>query len=84
MIREFVRRVLRENFISHSFEPLEGDRVVNINPECTHYGSEGVVTVVKSLPADMGKAVSYQCVNDGPSWDPGDILTKTLDQLEPK
>ena len=83
MLREFVRRVLFESFVSHSFEPVRGDGVVNTNPDCTHYGSEGIVIQVKSLPDDMGKAVSYKCTNDGPAWELGDVLTKTMDQLGP-
>ena len=83
MLREFIRRVLLESFVSHSFEPVSGDNVINTNPDCTHYGSEGVVVLVKSLPEDMGKAVSYKCTNNGPTWNPGDILTKTMDQLGP-
>tara|TARA_S200000501_G_C20582277_1_gene637803 strand:+ start:168 stop:422 length:255 start_codon:yes stop_codon:yes gene_type:complete len=83
MLREFVRRVLLESFVSHTYEPVSGDSVVNTNPNCTHYGSEGVVVLVKSLPKDMGKSVSYECTNDGPTWDPGDVLTKTMDQLGP-
>ena len=83
MLREFIRRVLLESFVSHSFEPVNGDNVINTNPDCTHYGSEGVVVLVKSLPEDMGKAVRYKCTNNGPTWNPGDILTKTMDQLGP-
>ena len=83
MLREFIRRVLLESFVSHSFEPVNGDNVINTNPDCTHYGSEGVVVLVKSLPEDMGKAVSHKCTNNGPTWNPGDILTKTMDQLGP-
>lgn len=83
MLREFIRNVLRESFVSHSFEPNKGDSVVNTNPDCTHYGSEGIVVLVRGLPEGIGKAVSYECTNDGPTWDPGDVLTKTMDQLGP-
>ena len=83
MIREFIRAVLSEGFVSHFDEPMLGQSVINTNPNCTHYGSEGVVLSVQTLPKDMGKSVSYQCTNRGPTWTPGDVLTKTMDQLEP-
>ena len=85
-LRRYIRQVLKEshtNFVSHSFEPASGDLVVNNNPKCKHYGSEGVVISIDDLPEDSGKTVSYQCTNDGPEWAEGDILDKTMDQLAP-
>ena len=35
------------------------------------------------LANDMGKVVRYRVVNTGPTYKPGDVLTKTMDQLEP-
>ena len=78
-----LRKVIRESFISHTFEPAEGDHVVNNNPNCKHFGSEGLVIDVTSLRDDLGKAVTYECTNDGPQWEKGDILEKTMDQLIP-
>ena len=69
-------------FVSHAREPAIGDHVVNNNPKCKHYGSEGIVTAVKELPSDMGKTVSYTRTNNGSSWDAGDVLVKTMDQLD--
>jgi hypothetical protein len=66
---------------SHTKEPNVGDIVVNINPNCKHKKSIGRVIELESLPDDRGKAASYVCMNSGPSWDKGDILSKTLDQL---
>ena len=59
-----------------------GDKVKNINAECKHYGSEGVVKEIRELPDDMGYAVVYECTNEGASWKKGDMLGKTEIQLQ--
>jgi hypothetical protein len=76
--------ILRESeaFLSHTKEPKPGENVVNTNPKCKHYGSEGVVMDVFALDGDMGKVVKYVVTNFGDSYSPGDILEKTLDQVE--
>ena len=56
--------------------------MVNTNPGCVHYESEGVIEDIKDLPDDMGTAISYRVTNNGDSYIEGDILTKTPDQLE--
>ena len=58
-----------------------GDKVKNVNAECKHYGSEGIVKEIRDLPEDMGYAVVYECTNDGSSWKKGDMLGKTEIQL---
>ena len=58
-----------------------GDKVKNVNAECKHYGSEGIVKEIRNLPEDMGYAVVYECTNDGLSWKKGDMLGKTEIQL---
>ena len=58
-----------------------GDKVRNVNAECKHYGSEGIVKEIRDLPEDMGYAVIYECTNDGSSWKKGDMLGKTEIQL---
>ena len=58
-----------------------GDKVKNVNAECKHYGSEGIVKEIRNLPEDMGYAVMYECTNDGSSWKKGDMLGKTEIQL---
>lgn len=58
-----------------------GDRVKNINTECTHYGSEGVVENIEPLPDDMGYIVSYRTTNSGSTWKQNEVLKKTKDQL---
>jgi len=59
-----------------------GDIVTNKNKSCQHYGSKGVVKKIMDLPNGMGKVVVYRVTNQGPTYKPGDVLTKTLDQLE--
>lgn len=59
-----------------------GDKVKNINAQCKHYGSEGVVKEIRELPEDMGYAVIYEATNDGTTWKKGDMLGKTEVQLE--
>ena len=59
-----------------------GDKVKNINAQCKHYGSEGVVKEIRQLPEDMGYAVVYECTNDGATWKKGDMLGKTEIQLQ--
>ena len=59
-----------------------GDKVKNINAQCKHYGSEGVVKEIRELPENMGYAVVYECTNDGATWKKGDMLGKTEVQLQ--
>jgi len=59
-----------------------GDKVKNINAQCKHYGSEGVVKEIRELPEDMGYAIIYEATNDGATWKKGDMLGKTEIQLE--
>lgn len=59
-----------------------GDKVRNINANCKHYGSEGVVKEIRNLPEDMGYAVVYECMNEGMTWKKGDLLGKTEIQLK--
>ena len=59
-----------------------GDKVKNVNAQCKHYGSEGIVKEIRDLPDDMGYAVVYECTNDGATWKKGDTLGKTEVQLQ--
>ena len=79
----FIPSVYSGTYQSHTNMPSKGHRVRNTNKKCKHFGSEGVVTAVNSLPGDKGKTISYKCTNDGDSWDRGQVLTKTPDQLSP-
>ena len=59
-----------------------GDKVRNINANCKHYGSEGMVKEIRELPEDMGYAIVYECTNEGMNWKKGDLLGKTEVQLK--
>ena len=59
-----------------------GMRILNINASCKHYNSEGIVKEIKDLPDDMGKIIAYEVINDGKTFNKGDILTKTIDQIK--
>ena len=72
-----------QTFQSHSHAPKVGQSVVNVNLGCKHYGSTGFVVSVDSLPDDAGITCTYCCTNDGNTWQEGDMLTKTLDQIAP-
>jgi hypothetical protein len=52
-----------------------------VNKNCNHYGSEGIVKEIKDLPNQMGKVISYEVINEGPTYKKGEVLTKTVDQL---
>jgi hypothetical protein len=58
-----------------------GDKVKNINKQCMHYGSEGVVVAIMDLPQQMGKVVTYKTTNSGETWEEGQEITKTEVQL---
>jgi len=83
LLRRYIRDILSETFQSHTFEPVVGDIIINVNPQCKHKGSIGEVLELGSLDDDAGVTASYECLNGGPTWEVGDILEKTLDQLAP-
>ena len=83
LLRNYIRKILGESYVSHSYEPKCGDRVMNVNPGCKHYGSEGVVMNIDELPNGMGKVITYVVTNTGSTYNPGKTLIKTMDQLAP-
>ena len=80
-IDEIVFEKLREFYKSKSSILNPGDKVKNINTSCIHYGSEGIVEKIESLPDNMGNVVVYRTTNNGQTWKEGDILKKTEVQL---
>ena len=69
-----------------------GDHIKNINPECEHYGTEGVVIKLIKRPEvdnDMvsnkhnmpGNDCQYKVTNKTRTARPGDILRKSLEQI---
>lgn len=72
-----------------------GDKVKNINPDCEHYGTEGIVKKIKSRPEEKssqvknkhnipGSDAEYEVTNDTENAGKGDKLKKSLDQLKIK
>jgi hypothetical protein len=82
-LNRIIRTSLLEAYQSHHDEPFPGDFVENINPSCQHFGSMGKVLTINDLPDEAGKTATYFVVNSGKTFDEGDILEKTLDQLAP-
>ena len=68
--------------ISEPYSIKVGDMVKNTNPSCPHNGSQGMVRKVITMPNDIGKLIKYVVMNQGDTYQAGDLLTKTPDQLE--
>jgi len=71
------------NTISEPYVFQVGDIVNNVNPQCNHFGSMGIVQDLIDLPNEMGTLVKYMVTNHGGTYTPGMMLTKTPDQLAP-
>ena len=71
------------NTISEPYMFQVGDIVNNVNPQCNHFGSMGIVQDLINLPDEMGTLVKYMVTNHGGTYTPGMMLTKTMDQLAP-
>ena len=83
LLRQYIQEVLGlGRLVSHSSEPTLGNTIINTNPGCKHYKSAGKVLSIDSLDGGIGKTVTYLVVNDGENFVSGDVLTKTLDQVE--
>lgn len=59
-----------------------GQRVLNTNSKSIHFGSEGNIVKIQDLPNDMGKVVTYEVTNASQNFKKGDLLTKTIDQIQ--
>jgi len=86
--REFIAEVLKKDV-------KVGDKIRNINPDCEHHGSEGVIKKIKSRPEENsskvknkhnipGSDVEYEVTNDTTNAEKGDRLKKSLDQIKIK
>jgi hypothetical protein len=78
----FIYENVNENHISEPYIFQVGDIVRNVNPQCNHYGSTGIVNAIQALDGDMGNIVKYIVTNFGDTFKPGMTLMKTPDQLE--
>jgi hypothetical protein len=72
-----------------------GDKIKNINPDCEHYGTEGVVKKITRRPEEKsskvknkhnipGSDAEYEVTNDTDNAGKGDRLKKSLDQIKIK
>ena len=68
--------------ISEPYSIKVGDMVKNTNPSCPHNGSQGMVKKVIPMPNNVGQLIKYIVMNQGDTYQAGDVLTKTPDQLE--
>lgn len=73
---------VNENHISEPYMFQVGDLVRNVNPQCKHYGSVGIVNSIQALDNDMGDVIKYIVTNYGDTFKPGMALMKTPDQLK--
>jgi len=67
--------------VTASEEMKIGQRVLNVNSKSKHFASEGIIKEIKELDNEMGKIIAYEVTNNGTNFKEGDILTKTIDQL---
>jgi len=84
--KDLPKKVEEDLSVSDVSEPYTiqvGDMIQNVNPNCIHYGSMGIVQKIMDLPGDVGKIVKYSVTNSGDTYSPGDSLIKTMDQLAP-
>jgi hypothetical protein len=81
LIREYIFEILSEPIQPSIEELAQGDLVVNVNPECDHYKSTGIVLGIIETPAESENVIDYCCTNSGPNWKIDDVLRKTADQL---
>jgi hypothetical protein len=83
MIHNYIMFAEESNANYMSSEPMfmVGQKVRNVNKNCNHYGSEGIIKEIKDLPNQMGKVISYEVINEGQTYKKGEVLTKTVDQL---
>ena len=70
-----------------------GDKVKNINPDCEHHGTEGVIKKIIRRPETgskdvknkhniPGSDIEYKVTNDTENAEKGDKLRKSLDQIK--
>jgi hypothetical protein len=84
-MKTYKQFVEQTNIIANELKP--GDAIEDINPDCKHYKSKGVVTKVKKIKdktGTVGNKICYKCTNDGDAWTKGQSLDKTEIQLKKK
>jgi len=83
-IEDMIKLIVEDSpgLMSHYAQPNIGDYVENVNPGCKHFGSKGKVSKIDLLPEDKGATIEYIVDNEGDTYSPGSVLSKTLDQLK--
>ena len=80
-LKEAINKLLRYTISSYKGFKI-GDKVKNTNSKCIHFGSVGNVVNIENLPNNAGYVIHYKVINKGLNFKPGDILTKTEDQID--
>ena len=78
LTKSLLKKIVKEELVNSQGLVLtfqKGDEVKDVNPDCPHFGSQGVVT--KVTPNE----VTYTVNNNGKEYSEEDELTKTKDQL---
>jgi len=79
-LKEAMNKLLRHTKSSYKGFKI-GDVVVNTNTKCMHYGSMGEVVKIEELGNNSGYLIHYKVTNKGSNFSPGDVISKTEDQL---
>jgi len=82
-VKSFAQFVEKTNLEPGELKP--GDKIVDNNPECKHYGAKGIVRKVLKIKQPhnvIGNKVEFKCTNNGKNWDKGATLQKTEIQLK--
>ena len=65
--------------VSEPYTIQTGDMVHNVNPQCNHFGSKGIAN--STFDEDGITMIRYTVTNQGDTFKPGDVLTKSMDQM---
>ena len=78
LTKSLLKQIVKEELLNSqglTTDFQEDDTVKDINPDCPHFNSQGIV--IKVTPNE----VTYQVTNNGKTYKDGDELTKSTDQL---
>ena len=78
LTKSLLKQIVKEELLNSqglTTDFQEDDTVKDINPDCPHFNSQGIV--IKVTPNE----VTYRVTNNGKTYKDGDELTKSTDQL---
>ena len=78
LTKSLLKQIVKEELVNSqglTTDFQQDDIVKDINPDCPHFGSEGIVSKVSK------DEVTYRVTNNGKTYQDGDELTKTKDQI---